>query len=359
MTRKLTTALTMTGVLALCALPAGAAEPTTQPSVPDSVIKQIGQKLERPKPNEGESRADYARRVFAGLDEVLKLGTQAESSYPDAPNLHKVQGPMFEAAAQLARFRRDAASDKLLSEIAARVVSSKASAELRAHADAHVTLRQFLAHGESVPEAGKDVEKLVRDFVARYAKTDAAGLATMHAVILSLRGKRTALVGEFLDALESKYLDTPGARGLLRDFGRHPDIGKPFQATLPRLDGTQVALPDDLKGKVVVIDFWATWCVPCTQSMPHMKQVYEKYKDRGVEIVGISLDSNRGELEKYVTDEKIGWVITYTGKGWDDPTVEKYGIDGIPSMWVVGKDGNVVSDSARARLEATIEKALK
>ena len=80
-------------------------------------------------------------------------------------------------------------------------------------------------------------------------------------------------------------------------------------------------------------------------------------------LLGISLDgpgsTGREALAAFVRRERLNWIHTYSGKKWEDPTVKKYGIRGIPAIWVVGKNGRVVSTNARGNLEAIIEKALK
>ena len=115
---------------------------------------------------------------------------------------------------------------------------------------------------------------------------------------------------------------------------------------------------DKLKGKVVLIDFWATWCGPCVAELPNIKKTYAKFHEKGFEIVGISLDQSRDKLAKFVEKEKIDWPQHFDGQGWKNEFAVKYGIQGIPAMWLVDKKGNLVDMKARNGLDGKIEKLL-
>jgi len=182
-----------------------------------------------------------------------------------------------------------------------------------------------------------------------------------YGALLAMRMNNPAVRDELIEKLEAGYSDDAIIRRFLRRVGRSPDKGKLFEAELTRLDGRRLRLPEDLLGQVYVVDFWATWCQPCLASLPEMKALYAKYKPLNVEIVGISLDrpEARQELIEFVGDRQLTWIHTYSGMGWADPTAERYGVEAIPSIWVVGKDGRVVSDDARGNLEAVIQQALK
>jgi thiol-disulfide isomerase/thioredoxin len=107
--------------------------------------------------------------------------------------------------------------------------------------------------------------------------------------------------------------------------------------------------PKSLAGKVVLVDFWATWCGPCVAEIPNMLEQYEKYHAQGFEVIGISLDEEKDKVDAFIAEHKIPWPIIYVGKGWQDPTAQFYGISGIPQLILIGRDGNVITLNARGK----------
>jgi len=102
---------------------------------------------------------------------------------------------------------------------------------------------------------------------------------------------------------------------------------------------------NDYKGKVLIIDFWATWCIPCVEEIPHLVELYKKYHDDGLEIMGISYDYKERktpeELRKFCKNQDMQWDQIYSGKGMKDPLGEKLNIKSLPTILVVDRTGKV------------------
>lgn len=128
-----------------------------------------------------------------------------------------------------------------------------------------------------------------------------------------------------------------------------------FELKFTALDGCKIDLKD-YKGKVVLVDFWATWCGPCVAEIPHVREVYEKYKEKGFDVIGISLDTNKSRLEEYLKKNEIPWPQYFDGKGWNNEIAVRYGVKGIPAAYLIGRDGVLITKKARAEvLDKTME----
>jgi thiol-disulfide isomerase/thioredoxin len=117
-------------------------------------------------------------------------------------------------------------------------------------------------------------------------------------------------------------------------------VGKPLELAGTTAKGADFVW-DAYRGKVVIVDFWATWCGPCIREMPNVKAFYEKQVDRGFDIVGISLDKDQEALAQYLEENRIAWD-TLAGDDTQE-LASKYGVRGIPTMMLVDREGKVVA----------------
>lgn len=133
---------------------------------------------------------------------------------------------------------------------------------------------------------------------------------------------------------------------------------EPFKFVAKDLAGQAISL-DQYKGKVVLLDFWATWCQPCMMEMPNVIATYKKYHAQGFDIIGVSLDDNKAALTGLLQEAKIPWRQIFDGKNFEGAMPKLYGVTGIPLSIVIGRDGKIVSLDARGpELGAAVSKAL-
>jgi peroxiredoxin len=136
----------------------------------------------------------------------------------------------------------------------------------------------------------------------------------------------------------------PGSK--FPDFEEKDVAGKPLSVA-------------NYKGKVVLIDFWATWCPPCVRELPNVIETYEKHHAKGFEIIGVSLDQDEKKLTDFTKQKKMTWQQYFDGKGWQNKLAAKYGVNSIPATYLLDGDGNIIGNGLRGEeLEAAVDKAL-
>ncbi len=112
------------------------------------------------------------------------------------------------------------------------------------------------------------------------------------------------------------------------------------------VDGTPISV-SDYRGKLLVLNWCAKWCGFCAPEIPHLKKVYEEHHDKGLEVIGISLDENEAELHEFTKEHDIPWLQVYDGKGWKAELAQFFGILSVPSQWLIDRDGKILSVGTR------------
>ena len=122
-----------------------------------------------------------------------------------------------------------------------------------------------------------------------------------------------------------------------------PGVGDTMDIKFTSVQGEEIDL-SKMTGKVVLVDFWATWCGPCVAELPHVKEAYEQFHDKGFEVVAISLDREKDALTSFIKEKEMPWPQHFDGQG---EFANKFSISGIPATFLIGADGKIVATNLR------------
>lgn len=134
-------------------------------------------------------------------------------------------------------------------------------------------------------------------------------------------------------------------------------VAPDFTLTTP--EGKAVAMYD-VKGKLKIIDFWASWCGPCRMENPNMVKLYNEYKDKGLAVISVSLDEKKNKWEEAIEKDGLTWLHLSDLKGWQSDVVKKYNIDAVPTIFVLDENNRIIAKNLRGeKLKAFISERLK
>jgi len=323
----------------------------------DQIVKDLDKvempKIDPAKRNDRAAVVEYlTKRQQAMADRAKLIG----ELYKKDPKNEKLVALLPERWQALLMAAPGGAPDDLKNELAE--VSAKGSAKLKVEAaywSTIATLRGAQGNADAMIKA--------LDTFSKAAPTDERGAILLYSVGNQIND--SAKQAELYRRVVKEFPKSQVAKMVEGSLKQLDAVGKPFV-----MDDFQDAINNKtvsmkaLKGKVVVIDFWATWCGPCVAEMPHMKELYAKFKPQGVEFIGVSLDQPKEEggldkLKDFVAKNEITWPQYYQGKGWESEFSRGWGINAIPAVFIVDTEGKLASINARGKLEEMIPDLLK
>jgi len=336
-------------------------------AVAAKLFDQTMAKIERLK--ERESHEQDPNQYVAAAQEILH----------EAESLLEVRGltdqqraaarkAWFEAAFDLAQLQGSAAKpllpklEQLYQEAKQQGLSEQDAAEIDQYR-IWVNLlvkRETARPGQAIH---KELLSMVDQFLADHGNNPAG------VDLLMTLGRSAEMSGEYEAAkgayqrLAQRYPTHPAAALAKSELSKLKLIGQPMELSGPTLDGKRFDIAQ-WRGKLVLVDFWATWCGPCVMEIPHMMQVYQRYHDKGLEIVGVSLDHSREQLEQFIKERQIPWQQVFyepdqKDSGWQNPLAVKYDVTAIPMIFLVDREGKVAHIGLRGeRIERAVRQML-
>ena len=191
-------------------------------------------------------------------------------------------------------------------------------------------------------------------------QAEGAGLVTLNffqQVAPTLEIAKPEVAREVYTAISTAFKASPNeglaklAEQITGSYERRSSlIGNPFTVEGTDLNGQEFDWTQ-YKGKIVLVDFWATWCGPCLEEMPNIRENYDRYHAQGFEVVGVNLDEDMQSLQRFVSFQDLPWPSVMGAdasmRGWNNPMIQKCGITSIPFLVLVGRDGIVLATNVR------------
>jgi thiol-disulfide isomerase/thioredoxin len=364
--------------LTLCAA-MGAAVASERPAAEEALANIEAILQAEPPGKPGQKSADGEPPDMNALDQWLagqarrlrEQGMAFYDNYPDDPRRWGVVAQMLSRRAWWLtpdyQPKDEAAANWLrqLESLRAALNASK-TASARAREQAAATdvreAMMFAAHPARAHGDGA-IQDMIDDLARRFPEGDEPLLAQKRLLQQLSYGASFGAGQQPFDAILKRARNSPHAGIRRLAEGQYRLIAArqtPVQMRFTALDGREIDLAR-LRGKVVLVEFWATWCRPCLEELPNLKRLYERYHEHGLEIVGISLDEtkDRGKLENLVVRKAISWPQHFDGQGRGNRFAIEYGVTGIPMMLLLNREGLLVSTTLRGKgLASKVEELL-
>lgn len=227
---------------------------------------------------------------------------------------------------------------------------------LMARLDSISLLQRDYAINEIMKDSASPVSwMLLRELVpaSGITKMDSTDLRYFQMVANGMRAKYPYT--EYVTYIEN---DITSIQSQLAQKNAPPSLAPDLK--LKDVNGKELAL-SSLRGKVVLLDFWASWCVPCRQENPNVVKMYEKYKNKGFTVYSVSLDEQKDAWTKAIKDDNLSWPNHVSDlKGWASEGAALYNVTSIPATFLIDKEGNIIAQNLRGQeLEQKLQEILE
>lgn len=343
-------------LLLTCTLPAWAQSKTTQRE-PAAVTAndqssaatpaEASQATAQAPPTEAEPFPDLTIAADATTDQLIALVDQAKQLRPRTPDQYQAMQTAIRDASKMLAKQLDKVSDaKRIQQAELDTISSS------------VSLMAFIGE-DSQQKTLEQVHEFLKGRKELSLQDTQTGV--LAAAMLELQPDKQPARDTYQllsDLLENDPREEMQSLRLnLQASIRRLDLlGNKFDLAATSLDGREIRI-DDFAGKFVIVDFFASWCEPCLTDMPHLKQQFAKYQDKGLAVIAISLDTDATALDKYLQQAELPWPVIHDNA--EDPLQRlqmKFGVSHLPTVLLLNKEGAVVSLEARgAELERLME----
>ena len=209
------------------------------------------------------------------------------------------------------------------------------------------------------PDYPAKIRKALIDFTTGYPDVEAAAFMFYNFSREATYDELKAGFDRFTPRVQQSFLAQRLREDLVSRKATEPGLEAP-DFTLTDREGNPVTL-SALRGSLVMVDFWASWCKPCRASMPGLKELYAKYHDKGFEILGVSVDSDAEAWKKAVAEDETPWIHVIDasqGKTRSTVAAELYGVRAIPTFFLLDKEGKIIGKMDHDALEAELAKLL-
>ena len=299
------------------------------------------------KPPTPEQRAEFSKVLGEKSASVAAMAREFYTRFPEHPKAE-------EAKKREERFTKQAIN------LGNSAVAEKAAEDLprdkQLEQEINAAIRKAMQkRSEGTPAVAREVEAGMRELIKEYPDSPEPWKQMLVVARNTIdKDDQKRLLEEIVKSTAADEATIAAAKGALRAVGA---IGQPLEIAFTAADGRKVDI-QQMKGKVVLVDFWAAWCGPCIASLPEVVELYNEFHDKGFEIVGINLDKQQPAMEQVINRFKMPWPQYFDGKGWGAKYVLEYNVNAIPSMWLVDKKGILRTMNARENLEDQVKDLL-